>query len=877
MIRRTASVLILTAVTVAVHGMTDPPLSRQMEDADAAWQGGDYTTALQSYSKILAAPGGDAFFDRIALQTGELFQTRELTRDGRSPRFSPDGRYLAFETGLEVSRVTRVVKNDSSLALVAELPGVAASFSPRSAKVAYLKLTSDPELTKAVAALDAAPLAAPDRAQLIQALTWLGQTHSTLVVRDLQTQQETELPTPPLAKTGVAFAADGTNVFFLGARENEAATRTDIYVASPGTPATMLVDLPGVKSAPIVEPRGAALLYTTPAQSPFRPPVTEGAGRGGGGRGGGRGGGGNAGGPGGGGQQQTFALVDLATRNVTSIPGTAAAFSPDGRMLTYLARQGNETALMFGAVGAPAASIKKTTDRLDAPSVSLDNRRVAYQMMTRDDWEIYVSDADGQNERRLTREIQHDVLPRFISPTTLLAEMGEPRHRRSYLYDTETGARTRLFHNNTVRTIAPEYQWVASPDGTRLLIGAERDGDTVSPERGVYLVDLSRKISKDDLVARLNANLEAETSLKANGTRAFQPIAADVKSVLSRASISRVFGYEKALFDFDSKHVSRPGNKRAIEFLFETYKSFGYEPEYQWFDTRGALDGKTSNVIATLRGTTNPELVYVVSSHFDSVAGGPGADDDTSGTAALLEAARMLAGHPMPATIVFASFTGEEAGLLGSREFVRRAVEQKMKIVGALNNDMVGWSNDDRLDNTIRYSNAGIRDIQHGAAMLFTKLILYDALYYKSTDAAAYYEAYGDIVGGIGSYPVLGSPHYHQSHDLLEYENHELITETSKTTVATLMLLASSPSRLTDLKLEKSTGKSVIATWTPSPEKAVASYIVAYGPAADPLRKRVTVTAPRATIPVLEPESVVSVKAVNAKGLEGWDWARATW
>ena len=74
---------------------------------------------------------------------------------------------------------------------------------------------------------------------------------------------------------------------------------------------------------------------------------------------------------------------------------------------------------------------------------------------------------------------------------------------------------------------------------------------------------------------------------------------------------------------------------------------------------------RTANVVATLKGTENPELIYVVSSHFDSVQAGPGADDDTSGTAALLEAARMLADTPLPATVVFASFTGEEAGLLG--------------------------------------------------------------------------------------------------------------------------------------------------------------------------------------------------------------------
>jgi Zn-dependent M28 family amino/carboxypeptidase len=261
-----------------------------------------------------------------------------------------------------------------------------------------------------------------------------------------------------------------------------------------------------------------------------------------------------------------------------------------------------------------------------------------------------------------------------------------------------------------------------------------------------------------------------------------------------------------------------------------------------------------------------------VSSHYDSVAGGPGADDDSSGTAALLEAARALAGHPMPATIIFASFTGEEAGLLGSREFVRRAVDNKVRIVGALNNDMIGWANDQRLDNTIRYSNPGMRDIQHGAAMLFTRLITYDALYFKGTDAAAYYDAYGDIVGGIGSYPVLSSPFYHQPGDVLRNINHEQIAETSKTTVATIMLMASSPSRLHGLKVERR-GAAATVSWTPSPEKGVTSYIVAYGPKVDPYRRRVTVSAATAKLDQVAAGDVVSVKGVNARGLEGWSWA----
>jgi hypothetical protein len=407
-----------------------------------------------------------------------------------------------------------------------------------------------------------------------------------------------------------------------------------------------------------------------------------------------------------------------------------------------------------------------------------------------------------------------------------------------------------------------------------VLISAERDGDTVSPQRGIYLMDLSRRVTVEELRARVSANLASEQALRAKAQRIYAPIASAVRQVVGQASVDRVFGYEEKLFSFDSKHITRPGNKLAAEYLHTTYRSFGYEPEYQSFSPRNALGGQSANVLATLKGTVNPELVYVVSSHYDSVAGGPGADDDSSGTAALLEAARIMAKHPQPATIIFASFTGEEAGLLGSREFVRQAVESKMQLVGALNNDMVGWANDQRLDNTIRYSNPGIRDIQHAAAMLFTNLITYDALYYKSTDAAAYYDAYGDIVGGIGSYPVLGNPHYHQTHDVLETINHRLVTEVAKTTAATLMMLASSPARLTGLTVDRFSGGTATLSWKPGLEKGITGYIVAYGPAGAPEARQVRVPGPTATISGLSPGMVVSVKAVNDEGLEGWDWAR---
>ena len=846
------------ACLMGAYPMTRGAADAALASAHDAWDRGDYPSALSAYIEILSGPQGDAALEEIALQTGELFHTRELTADGRAPRFSPDGRFIAYEAGLDVSRRTLVQSADGSGRAI-ELPGVSATFSFDGRRVAYLKLGDSPDLTAAARALDEAPLAGQNRGALIQALTFQIQRTATIAVRDLTGGNERELPAPGLLKTGLAFAADNRTLYFLGADESNAASNEIYAIAEGGGPAPV-GNAGGLKGVPTVDPTGAVLLYIVPNVNPLRRPPPPG-------QGGPGGGGGQAGG------QPRFGIVDLASRTTRTIEGSAAALSADGRTLAYIARAAGESHLMIGAPLADATAAIKTTARLDAPALSPDGARVAYQMMARDDWEVHVAGRDGKDDRRLTRDVQHDVVPRFVGNDRLLTAVGEPRHRRSFLHDLTAGTRTRLFHNNTVRTIAPEYQWSVSPGGRHVLIGAERDGDTVSPERGVYLVDLQAKISKADLLARLRASLAAESALREGGARMYAPIAADVRRVVGQVSTSRIFGYEKALFDFDSKHITRPGNKRASAYLFDAYKSFGYEPELQWFDVKNAMDGRTANVLATLRGTENPELVYVVSSHYDSVAGGPGADDDTSGTAALLEAARVLAGHPMPATIVFASFTGEEAGLLGSREYVRQAVASKVRIVGALNNDMIGWTNDHRLDNTIRYSNPGIRDIQHAAAFLFTRLITYDALYFKSTDAAAYYDAYGDIVGGIGSYPVLSNPHYHQAHDLLEFENHELIAETSKTTAATLMLLASSPSRITGLTAERA-GQGVTVSWTPSPEKGVTSYIVASGPPSSPFASRTTVKEARARLDGAAPGTVVSVKAVNARGLDGWDWAR---
>ena len=819
---------------LAQRSASSPPAPSTLWDhAVEAWDAGRYPDALNGMIALLDTPEATDYAERIALLTGELFSSREVTPDGRNPRLSAGGAYVAYDAGTGAGAVTRIVRNAPGAPVVAEVRGTGVVFDPAGTRAAWLR-----------APQGAAPAT------------------SAIVVRDLASGVEREWLGGARLASGLTWSGDGRQVVFI-AGDPADTSRSDVYATDgSGAPAVRLSTQAGVKTRPMLDAQNAALVYlVNPAQS--------------------------AGGRGGGGAAVTGVIEHLRTKEVRTLPGivgTAVTQSADGSTLAWIARDPNGALVLrrTSTRGGPITDMRTAapSQRMDAPALSPDGTLVAYQFMasvgSQTDWDIHLTDAKGTHHR-ITSDIQHDVLPRFLNDDTVLALMGEPRHRRAQLYDWRTGQRRRVFANNTIRTISPEYVWAPSPDGAGLAIEADRDGDTVSPAHSVSVVDLTDKVTVEELRARLKAQLAHETDLRRRMTQAFRPVADLARSAVATISPTRVYRHEQALTAFGSKYYTQPGNGRAIDYLERAYRSFGYTPELQWLTAPRGPDStvRTANVVATLRGTAHPELIYVVSSHFDSVAGGPGADDNTSGTAALLEAARALAPTPLPATVVFASFTGEEAGLLGSREFVRLAAERKWRIAGALNNDMIGWAGEGgRMDNTIRYSNQGIRDVQHGAAFLFTNLVLYDAKYYRGTDAAAFYEGWGDIVGGIGSYPVLGNPNYHQPTDLLETINFTQVAETAKVTAATLVYLASSPSRLSGVTATR-TARGIDVTWTPSPESDVTSYIVAYGAPDHPLERRLTVRTPRAALPALPEGTRIAVKAVNRRGLEGWDWGWA--
>lgn len=108
------------------------------------------------------------------------------------------------------------------------------------------------------------------------------------------------------------------------------------------------------------------------------------------------------------------------------------------------------------------------------------------------------------------------------------------------------------------------------------------------------------------------------------------------------------------------------------------------------------------NTVATLKGTDpNDNRIFIISGHLDSrrtdvlngVDEAPGANDDGSGSAAVIECARIMSRHAFPATIIFVTVSGEEQGLLGSTYMAKKAKAANWNIGAVLNNDIIGSNN----------------------------------------------------------------------------------------------------------------------------------------------------------------------------------------
>ena len=185
----------------------------------------------------------------------------------------------------------------------------------------------------------------------------------------------------------------------------------------------------------------------------------------------------------------------------------------------------------------------------------------------------------------------------------------------------------------------------------------------------------------------------------------------EIKAENLEATIHKLvsFGTRHTLSDTKSK---TKGIGAAQQWVKSEFDRFALESggrltsKIDYFEVKAdgkriAKDSQLGNVMATLKGTDpNDNRIFIISGHLDSrvsdvmnvKSDAPGANDDGSGVAAVIELAKVMSKRAFPATIIFVAVTGEEQGLYGARHLAELAKASNWNIVAMLNNDMIGNS-----------------------------------------------------------------------------------------------------------------------------------------------------------------------------------------
>ena len=190
----------------------------------------------------------------------------------------------------------------------------------------------------------------------------------------------------------------------------------------------------------------------------------------------------------------------------------------------------------------------------------------------------------------------------------------------------------------------------------------------------------------------------------------------EIAQMVSEISSDSLEHHVRSLASFNSRHTlsqdEENGMPAAQRYVLSKFNHFAKQSggrmtsEIEKFtipgDKRRILeDSPGANVVATLKGTDPADdRIFIISAHMDSrnkdvmdsEGNAPGANDDGSGTAAVIELARVMASHEFSSTILFVAFTGEEQGLKGATYLADKAKTNNWNLAAVLNNDIVGNS-----------------------------------------------------------------------------------------------------------------------------------------------------------------------------------------
>lgn len=242
-----------------------------------------------------------------------------------------------------------------------------------------------------------------------------------------------------------------------------------------------------------------------------------------------------------------------------------------------------------------------------------------------------------------------------------------------------------------------------------------------------------------------------------------------------------------------SRNKNQPGNALAETYIKQKLQSYGLTTTIQSFSTTG------KNVIATQIGNEFPNKKYIICAHFDDMPSGttaPGADDNASGTAAVIEAARVLSQYSFPFTIVYALWDEEEQGLVGSAYYATQASTAGDSILGVINMDMIAYDS----------NNDGVCNVHNRAVgstvQIYQKMVEVNSQYginlsivsknpgITASDHASFWNKGYSAVLLIENDDNDFNAYYHTVNDLIQHFNQPYFTKMSKLALGTLATFA---------------------------------------------------------------------------------------
>ncbi|MDD4748074.1 MAG: M28 family peptidase [Salinivirgaceae bacterium] len=271
-----------------------------------------------------------------------------------------------------------------------------------------------------------------------------------------------------------------------------------------------------------------------------------------------------------------------------------------------------------------------------------------------------------------------------------------------------------------------------------------------------------------------------------------------VLELLSEISGTNLTSIVQHMQDYGTRNSYHAQSIVAQNWIKDTLEAMGLSVEIMDFTMPSGP--ASDNVIATKVGTKYPNEIVVLGGHYDTISNTneqPGADDNASGTAAVIEIARILSEHEFDRTIIFCAFSGEEYGLYGSAAYASRCAQQGMNILGYFNLDMVGYLKpfNTIIKSSIIYPQSAqeLGDFYTAVSNLYLPnfLVVPGTLIGGSSDHASFNNS-----GFMGIYPFEDldnySPYIHTPNDIvgLSYNAENQAVVFTKATLASVVTMA---------------------------------------------------------------------------------------